>query len=190
MAEDKQNAETTIIKNTSQAYGYKYSSLADIAKAGVEIPKMRVKPTENGEYVEYLDDNGEWQIGAKVVIPEMKGGNAAQAYGSALTYARRYTVQLAKSLACDDDSKIEKQPPVKGQGDGKKQEVQQNNKGAVDWGSINIIKAKLPTLTEIDQLDKFWTALKLKPEGRTAKILLPAFTRRKHEIQKETGNVE
>ena len=93
MADDKTTQqEPTVIKNASQAYGYKYSSLADIANQGVQIPKMRLKPTEFGEYIEYLDDNGEWQIGAKVVIPEMKGNNAAQVYGSALTYARRYTV--------------------------------------------------------------------------------------------------
>ena len=37
----------------------------------------------------------------------MKGMNAAQAYGSALTYARRYTVQLVMGIACDDDDKLE-----------------------------------------------------------------------------------
>ena len=41
----------------------------------------------------------------------MKGSNSAQRYGSAITYARRYTTLLALSLACDDDKKIETQEP-------------------------------------------------------------------------------
>lgn len=96
-----------VLKNKSQAYGYKYSSLADIANAGFEIPKMRVNATEFGEFIEYLDDKGEWQMGAKVVVPDMKGSNEAQRYGSGLTYARRYTAMLALSLVCGDDDAVE-----------------------------------------------------------------------------------
>lgn len=96
------------IKNLSSGYGYHYASLADFAKQGVKIPSMRVKPTEFGEYVEYLDDENKWQTGAKIVIPDMKGMNAAQVYGSALTYARRYTVALAQGIATDDDDALEK----------------------------------------------------------------------------------
>lgn len=33
--------------------------------------------------------------------------NAAQLYGSALTYARRYTVLMALGLSCDDDKVVE-----------------------------------------------------------------------------------
>lgn len=101
-----------IVKNKSKAYGYNYSSLSDLAKAEIDIPVMRTKSTEFGEYVEWLDGNGEWQQGAKVINMEMKGMNPAQAYGSALTYARRYTVQLAKQVACDDDKAIETQAPT------------------------------------------------------------------------------
>lgn len=101
-----------IVKADSKAYGYNYASLADIAKQGFKIPEMRIKPTEFGDYIEYKDESGEWQVGAKIVVPEMKGMNAAQAYGSALTYARRYTAQLALALASDDDQKLEKAKPT------------------------------------------------------------------------------
>lgn len=107
-------AEAKVVKNASQGYGYKYSSLADLAEAGVDIPKMRVKPTEFGEFIEYLDKGGNWQIGAKIVEFEAKGMNRAQMYGSALTYARRYTVQMAEQVACDDDNGVETSKPVKG----------------------------------------------------------------------------
>ena len=101
----------TIVKNADKAYGYNYTSLASLAAAGVDIPKMRTATYDGKEYVEYLDEAGEWQRGAAVVTPEMKGMNAAQAYGSALTYARRYTVMMAKSVACTDDQLLETQEP-------------------------------------------------------------------------------
>lgn len=108
---DSSKSKGKIIKNASQGYGYKYSSLADLAEAGIDIPKMRIKPSEHGEYIEYLDDSGEWQLGARIVMFEAKGMNAAQAYGAALTYARRYTVQMAESVACDDDKGVENAKP-------------------------------------------------------------------------------
>lgn len=102
-----------IVKNKSSGYGYKYSNLADLARADINIPKMRVKPTEFGEFIEYFDTKtNEWQTGARIVIFEAKGMNAAQAYGAALTYARRYTVQMAESVACDDDDAVEQAKPV------------------------------------------------------------------------------
>lgn len=96
-----------IVKKSSDAYGYSYASLEDIVKQGFEIPQMRVKPTEFGDYIEYLDEKGEWNIGARIVIPEMKGKNSAQMYGAGLTYARRYTAMNALKLVCGDDKDVE-----------------------------------------------------------------------------------
>ena len=104
------NAENKLVKNNSKAYGYSYASLGDIVKQGFEIPKMRLATHEGNDYIEYFDGK-EWQLGARIVVPEMKGSNEAQRYGSALTYARRYTAQMALALACDDDAKIENQAP-------------------------------------------------------------------------------
>lgn len=101
-----------IVKNESQGYGYTYSSLADLEKAGIEIPEMETRVVEGREYVYYKDSEGQWHQGARVVEMEMKGMNPAQAYGSSLTYARRYTVQLAQKVACDDDKAVEDAKPV------------------------------------------------------------------------------
>lgn len=104
--------ENKIVTNKSEAYGYNYASLSDIIKQGFEIPKMKTGTENNKEYVYYFDkDIKEWIRGAEIVIPEMKGSNSAQRYGSAITYARRYTCHLALQLACDDDKKIETQKP-------------------------------------------------------------------------------
>ena len=81
------NGDNQIIKAASKGYNYNYASLADIAKAGKQIPKMRVKPTPDGDYIEYLDENNEWQIGAKIVIPEMAKSNEAQKYDKIETHS-------------------------------------------------------------------------------------------------------
>lgn len=98
-----------IVKNASNAYNYKYSSLADLHKAGINIPKMKTGKDGDDEFIYYWDGK-EWQQGARVVPIESKTMNAAQAYGASLTYARRYTVQLAEAVACDDDDAIEQAP--------------------------------------------------------------------------------
>ena len=98
-----------IVKNASSAYNYKYSSLADLHKAGINIPKMKTGKDGDDEFIYYWDGT-EWQQGARVVPIESKSMNAAQAYGASLTYARRYTVQLAEAVACDDDDAIEQAP--------------------------------------------------------------------------------
>ena len=104
-----------IVANKSKAYGYNYASLGDIAQQGFQIPKMKTGTEDGKEYVFYYDaELKEWTRGALVVVPEMKGMNTAQQYGSALTYARRYTTLMALSLACDDDKKLEATAP-KGQ---------------------------------------------------------------------------
>lgn len=104
-----------IVTNDSNGHGYKYASLSDIAKQGYTIPKMKTGTEGTREYVYYYDmDLNEWIRGAEIVVPENivnKDGknkmNSAQLYGSALTYARRYSVLMALSLACDDDKEIE-----------------------------------------------------------------------------------
>ena len=101
-----------IVANKSKAYGYNYASLGDIALQGFAIPKMKTGTEEGKEYVYYFDtDLKEWIRGAEVVVPQMKSMNVAQMYGSALTYARRYTTLMALSLVCDEDKKLEAQAP-------------------------------------------------------------------------------
>lgn len=111
-----------IIGNKSEGHNYHYASLADLARQGITIPPMRVAPEFDkeghltAEYVEALipdiNSKGEkvgeaWIRGARVVVPSSTRMNEAQAYGSALTYARRYTVLTLLGIACDDDDKVE-----------------------------------------------------------------------------------
>lgn len=105
-------SEKNVVANKSKAYGYNYASLGDIANQGFTIPKMKTGTEEGKEYVYCYDGElKEWIRGAEIVIPNMKSMNEAQRYGSALTYARRYSVLMFLGLVCDEDKKLETQTP-------------------------------------------------------------------------------
>ena len=106
-------------KKKSKAYGYNYASLGDMAAQGVDIPKMSTITdyTTMKEYLAYWDEDLKtWVRGAEIVVPEnivnaqgKNKMNASQLYGSALTYARRYTTSMALGIADQDDKNIEAQ---------------------------------------------------------------------------------
>lgn len=116
MSEKKEQPDSKIIKASSKAgksggYGFSYASLSDIVKEGHDLPKMRLTVIDGRQFIEYESNSltgSEWLLGAEVITDfKSPGMNACQAYGSALTYARRYTAQLALGLAVDDDKNVE-----------------------------------------------------------------------------------
>ena len=135
-----------VIKNQSKAYNYNYTSLADIENAGYKLPQMRLKVINESDYIEYLDDKGEWQLGAKVVVPDMRGSNEAQKYGAAISYARRFTAQLYLKLATTDDQAVETQS---------KEQADDNEKQNAGRMSFDDIKAKLGTLKTVTEVNAF-----------------------------------
>lgn len=178
---EKTNDKPKIVKNKSKAnvqtktggqYSYQYTGLADLADQGVNIPKMRVLPTEYGEYIEYFDD-GEWHMGAKIVVPQSGRMNEAQAYGSALTYARRYTTMLAERVACDDDKNLEGDD---GHGQRKPQPSKDFKK--MDFAKIKEQAKQITDLAELTKLYKSFTNL---TPGQQ-KVLQRIFSERRNEI--------
>ena len=162
-----------IVKNASQGYGYSYSNLADLAKAGIEIPVMKTQRIDSDEYVFALID-GEWIQGAKVIEMEMKGMNAAQAYGSALTYARRYTVQLVKGIACDDDDKVE--------ADGAAKRVDNKN-SKLDFDKI---REQLDMLDDIESVKAYYVELKkIHQSPAQEKYINGMFNKKKAQLAKD-----
>ena len=162
-----------IVKNASQGYGYSYSNLADLAKAGIEIPIMKTQRVDGDEYVFALID-GEWIQGAKVIEMEMKGMNAAQAYGSALTYARRYTVQLVKGIACDDDDKVE--------ADGAAKRVDNKN-SKLDFDKI---REHLDMLDDIESVKAYYEELKkIHQSPAQEKYINGMFNKKKAQLAKD-----
>lgn len=108
-------AKATIGKN-KDGYGYKY---ADMAKVHVYIDSIHGKyyqytktdETDHNTYVwthRFPDDVVPEELdirGAMVVNATLSNGkqNPAQAHGSALTYARRYSLYMVYGIAVDDN---------------------------------------------------------------------------------------
>ena len=157
--ERKSMENPKLIGNKSSGYNYKYTSLGDLVLAGVELPPMRVAVLVDGEQMPILGKDGnpieyieallpninsegkkigeEWIRGARIVVPSGNKMNEAQAYGSALTYARRYTALTILGIACDDDNKIEShsEQDIKSNEDRNKEELEElyNKAGGKDF---------------------------------------------------------
>ena len=104
----------TILNKNSDGYGYKYTDIAEIHKYLEEngmkyYQEIQTSEINGFDYImTYRFINGEWEEkpkrGCKVVDATLQGiKNPAQEQGSALTYARRYSLLMAFGLATDDD---------------------------------------------------------------------------------------
>lgn len=106
--------EKTTLKKNKEGYGYKYTELAEIHNYLEENDMRYYQTIETSEInghdyiMTYRYINGEWEDkavrGCKVVDATLQGiKNPAQEQGSALTYARRYSLLMAFGLATEDD---------------------------------------------------------------------------------------
>lgn len=142
-----------IVKNASNGYNYKYSNLADLARAKVNIPQMKTERVDGYEYV-FAKVGNEWIQGARVVEIKSNGMNPAQAYGAALTYARRYTVQLVEAIACDDDDALE----AHSEEDRKKFAKAKTNYG-IDFDEV---QETLDAIDDMESLSSYYQELRAK----------------------------
>lgn len=142
-----------IVKNASKGYNYKYSNLADLARAGVEVPPMRTERVDGYEYV-FAKVGNEWIQGARVVELTTNGMNPAQAYGAALTYARRYTVQLVQAIACDDDDALEAHTA---------EDRKNFSKAKTNYGiNFDDVKEALEVIDDLESLKAYYEEIKAK----------------------------
>ena len=104
----------TILNKNSDGYGYKYTDIVEIHKYLEEngmkyYQEIQTSEINGFDYImTYRFINGKWEEkpkrGCKVVDATLQGiKNPAQEQGSALTYARRYSLLMAFGLATDDD---------------------------------------------------------------------------------------
>ena len=170
----------SVLKKLSQGYGYKYTELSTIHE---ELEKQGITYYQYIEYDAAADADYIYTVlnidgkemparrGCRVVLGDtMK--SAAQEQGSALTYARRYSLLMALGWACEDDDgdKVGKAPAKAPRG----------NK--VDFQQI---RDRLEEINNIDELNAYWKELKLTE--KQAAILKIDFADRKNKIGAGVG---
>ena len=106
------NKTAKVITKSGKEYSYQYVDIAQIHEYLDSIGAryiQQIKRIENDDYVmtkRCFDGTweDEWLQGSKVVDATLFGvDNPAQQQGSALTYARRYSLLMAFGLATEDD---------------------------------------------------------------------------------------
>lgn len=108
----KKNQKADIPTKNGGKYSYSYVDIAQIHEY-LQENNMRyiqkIERIENDDYIftkRYVDGKweDEWLQGSRVVQAVLMGNNnPAQEQGSALTYARRYSLLMAFGLATEDD---------------------------------------------------------------------------------------
>ena len=98
----------TILNKNKDGYGYQYTDLSEIHRyleASGLTYRQEIETNEiNGKDYIITIINGERFRGCQVVDATLQGiKNPAQEQGSAITYARRYSLLMALGLATDDD---------------------------------------------------------------------------------------
>ena len=101
-----------ILNKNKEGYSYQYTDLAEIHRYLEQNNAryvQRIERIDGDDYIftkRYVEGKWEtdWLQGCRVVNATLSGkSNPAQEQGSALTYARRYSLLMAFGLATDDD---------------------------------------------------------------------------------------
>lgn len=111
----KKNQKADIPTKNGGKYSYQYVDIAQIHDYLESVNSkyiQQIKRIDNDDYVmtKRCFNNkweDEWLQGSRVVQATLQGNNnPAQEQGSALTYARRYSLLMAYGLATEDDDAI------------------------------------------------------------------------------------
>ena len=167
----------TTIKKLSQGYGYRYADLSAIHE---ELEKQGITYYQYTDYdqnadadyiytvLRYGDDEETKPLrGCRVLMGGEKSMSVAQAQGSALTYARRYSLLMALGWATEDDD---------GANSGKTPAPKKTG-GKI---SFQEVREKLAEIDNVEELNQYWTSLHLSENQ--ANILKGDFAERKAKI--------
>ena len=188
--------------HTNSHFRNRYADLATCVEAvidalnnnGIALMQM-THECQDGVTVEtvFIHASGELLSAGKLHVPAVK--HDAQGYGSALTYARRYSLMAACGIAPEDDdgNAAVKTPPRGGVISAPQpQEVVKGTAEVVDF-AMQIFTTFVPEAKSEKELNTFWkeniaTVNQIKSADETKYVeLLGAFKKRKDEINKPKG---
>lgn len=164
------------IKKMSQGYGYKYAELStiheELEKQGISYYQyIDYDATADADYIYTVLNIDGKNLPARRGCRVISGGDsmksAAQAQGSAITYARRYSLLMALGWATEDDD---------GNSAGK-QVAKSTSRNKLDFRQV---REKLSEISSVDELNKYWVSLNLTE--KQAEVLKGDFTERKIKI--------
>lgn len=168
-----QKAFAPALKTSSNPhFKSKYADLAACVEAVVDALNangigliQHCHECQDGVIVEtiFIHESGEQMSAGKLHVPASK--HDAQGYGSALTYARRYSLMAAAGIAPEDD-------------DGNMASRKVEQRPAAD---VNRSIGVLNTAKDVEQLNSYWKAevTKYDPKGADYKALKEAAAARK-----------
>lgn len=162
------------IKKMSEGYGYKYAELStiheELEKQGISYYQyIEYDPNADADYIytvlNYDGDEKTARRGCRVISGGDSMKSAAQAQGSAITYARRYSLLMALGWATEDDDGATAGVPV----------TKPSRK--IDFRQI---REHLTEIDSVDELNTYWQSLKLS--DKQAAVLKGDFAERKAKI--------
>lgn len=167
------------VKKKSNGYNYKYAELAQIHE------ELEAQGITYYQYIDY-DQNADADYiytviikdgkesaprrGCRVIIGHEAKMSAAQAQGSALTYARRYSLLMALGWATEDDD---------GATAGKQIPTMPRQTGGNKVNFVEV-REKLTEIDTLEELNNYWAELHLSE--KQAAILKKDFADRKAKI--------
>ena len=165
----------TTVKKLSQGYGYTYAELStihdELEKQGITYYQyIEYDAAADADYVftvlNYGEEEEKPRRGCRVISGGDSMKSAAQAQGSALTYARRYSLLMALGWATEDDDGATAGKPV-----------QKPSRNQLDFKDV---RAKLKEIETEADLNAYWKELRLTE--KQSEILKSDFAKRKAEI--------
>lgn len=167
---------TSTVKKKSKGYNYTYSDLATIHE---ELEAQNITYYQYIDYDTNADADYVYTVitrdgkesaprrGCRVIIGQESKMSAAQAQGSALTYARRYSLLMALGWATEDDdgASAGKQLPV------------EKLANRINFAEV---RDKLTEINSLEELNAYWK--ELNPSEKQANILKKDFSERKAKI--------
>lgn len=165
---------TTRLKKSSRGYNYTYTDLATIHE---ELENQDISYAQEIRYNAEAGCDYIWTTltiagetkqpicGCRVITGALKGGNPAQEQGSAITYARRYSLLMALGWATEDDD---------AQSLGRNNEKKNNNTPKVDGGEnrldFNEIRKMVDSCEDMNALRKIKIDVNMKYRLSEAQI--------------------